>query len=99
MTNSEKAAEIAQVLGIDISSDSSKLECKGGKFTVRREYYWRPKASPQEFFDNTLAKLEIKYGKENVQACKYGDVWKSFKGGEGVKKNSHYFMEFKINGY
>lgn len=84
--------EIKTFLGIT-SEDPGVLSLSKGTFTLRREYYWRPKKSPEEFFAPTLAKLQEKYNVTNVE---YGDKFTSFKGGESVTKNSHFSMKFRV---
>lgn len=89
-----KLAELSDFLGIDTSSDSGKFTFSKGFYTIRKEYYWTPKRTPEESFKSTLEKLQEKYIVSDVE---YGDKYQSFKGGEGVKKNSHYWMRFKLN--
>lgn len=85
--------EIAQVLEMGLS-DPGKLErSKSGVFTCRKEYYWLPKKSAEDSFAPQVAKLEA--AGFTLTAIEYGDKYASFKGGEGVKKNSHYWMKFK----
>lgn len=85
--------EIGQVLEMDLT-DPGKLErSKSGVFTYRKEYYWRPKKTEQESFAPQVAKLEAAgFALTDIE---YGDKYTSFKGGEGVKKNSHYWMKFR----
>lgn len=90
--------QVADVLGIDISQDSGKLEKRSGKFILRREYFWRPPAEPLAYFSNAISKLQACFGFESMEVIEAGDKWQSFKGGEGVKKNAHYFLIFKIKG-
>lgn len=84
---------IKQVLGIT-SNDPGVLSLSKGTFTLRREYYWRPKSTPADFFATTVVKLQV--AGFTVTNIEYGDVYKAFKGGEGVKKNSHYLLRFKV---
>lgn len=60
-------------------------------FKIRREFYWKSTKSLEEIFAKTLEKLKEHFIISNV---KYGEVWKSFKGGEGVDNNSHHWMTF-----
>lgn len=84
--------EIAQVLEMDLS-DPGKIErSNAGVFTIRKEYYWRPKRTEEESFAPQLAKLRATFEVTDVE---YGDKYTSFKGGEGVKRNSHYWMKFR----
>lgn len=46
-----------------------------------------------DFFAPTLAKLLEKYTVTNVQ---YGDKYVSFKGGQSVTKNSHFWMKCRV---
>ena len=87
--------EIAQVLEMDLG-DPGKLErSKAGVFTYRKEYYWRPRKSEQESFAPQVAKLEA--AGFTLSDIEYGDKYTSFKGGEGVKRNSHYWMKFRAS--
>jgi hypothetical protein len=83
---------IANILGIT-STDPGVLTLSKGTFTLRREYYYR-RSSPEEFFAPTIAKLQA--AGYTVTHTAYGDKFTSFKGGEGVKKNSHYWLMFKL---
>lgn len=87
--------EVAAVLEMDLSDDPTKIErSKAGVFTIRKEYYWRPKKTEEESFAPQVEKL--KAAGFTVSGLEYGDKYTSFKGGEGVKKNSHYWMKFKV---
>lgn len=87
--------EVATVLEMDLTDDPTKIErSKAGVFTIRKEYYWRPKKTEEESFAPQLVKLQAA-GLE-VTAVEYGDKYTSFKGGEGAKRNSHYWMKFRV---
>lgn len=81
-----KALEIA-------SDDPGTLTLSKGFFTLRRGYYWRPKKTPEETFEATLQKLQA--AGFTVADVEYGDHYAAFRGGESVKKNSHYWMKFR----
>lgn len=89
-------ADVAKVLEIDISGDSGKLEKKAGKFILRIGYYWHPRADPKDYFASTISKLQACFGFDSMEIIEAGDKWQSFKGGKPVKKNSHYFLIFKV---
>jgi len=84
--------EIAQILCLSPDRDPDQLTLSSGKFTIRKGYYWTPNRSPEEFFSKTLFRLENLF---EISDVTYGDNYKSFNGGEGIKKNSHYWMKFK----
>lgn len=89
--------QLAELIGLDISegSDKTRLErSQKGVFTRRMEYYWRPKRTPEECFQKMITTLTEKGFKVNV--IEYGDHYTSFKGSQGVKKNSHYFVKFTV---
>ncbi len=84
----EELKKFLDVTGKDV------LTGKGKKFTLRKEYFWTPKKTPEESFAPTVAKLtEAGYKLSKIE---YGNKYKSFKGGESVKNNSHYWMTFTI---
>ncbi len=82
--------KIFELLGL---SDPDTLTASKGIFTLRREYYWRPKKEPLEAFTPTIEKLAA--AGITIEVIETGDKWASFKGGQSVKKNSHYWMKFK----
>lgn len=85
--------EIAKVLDCDLTDDPSKISrSRDGLFTFRREYFWRPKRPPAESFVAQLEKLSAAFSISDVD---YGDIFQSFKGGRGVKWNSHFYMTFR----
>lgn len=88
--------ELIEVLGLDkesVKNDPGLITLSAGKFTLRREYYWRPRGTPEEVFAKTLAKLkEAGYEVSNIE---YGNKYNPFRGGEGVKHNAHYWLNFK----
>ncbi|TXI89790.1 MAG: hypothetical protein E6Q36_02680 [Chryseobacterium sp.] len=86
--------QVAEVLGLTEDCDPGCLTLSSGVFTYRRGYYWTPKSSPEEFFKKTLEKL---FDKFDVNSILYGDNYKSFNGFGGIKKNSHYWMKFKVS--
>ncbi len=85
--------DIAKAIGLSDGRDPDTLSLSKGVFTLRKSYYWRPKKTPEESFENTIALLvEAGY---TVQS-EFGDHYAAFKGGESLKKNSHYWMKFKV---
>lgn len=88
-------ADIAKALDLDISDDPSKLTLSKGYFTLRREYYWRPRKTEQESFAPTVQKLQE--AGFQLSDISYGDHYAAFRGGEGVKKNSHIWIKFKAD--
>ncbi len=75
------------------SSDPGHLTLSNGKFTLRRGYYYRLRNTPEECFARTIDKLTAAGFSVSHIVC--GDKWTAFRGGEGVRKNSHIWMEFK----
>lgn len=67
---------------------------KAGNFIFRKGYYYRHGMDSQQYADRiskNLTALGIKF-----QVLGDGDHWASFKGGAGVKQNSHWWVEVKI---
>jgi hypothetical protein len=88
--------EIAAILEMDLTDDPTKITAtRTGIITVRKEYYWRPKKSPEESFAPQLQKLQA--AGLTLEKVEYGDKFASFKGAEGVAKNSHYWMKFSAS--
>ena len=87
--------EVATALGLDLTGDPSKLTLSAGTFTLRKEYFWRPKTTEEASFLPNVERL-TNAGFE-VTVIEYGDHFASFKGGESVKKNSHRWMKFKVS--
>ncbi len=91
-------SEIAELLSIDISDNRGKLELsKAGVFTYRVGYFWRPKHTPEQWATTFEKRLkEIFAGTFNVKVIEAGDKWAPFRGSEGIKKNSHYWVKFTV---
>ena len=88
--NTPTRDEVAKIVEME-GEDNCTLGA--GKFTLRKEYYWTPKRTPEESFKPQLEKLQA--AGFTVTNIEYGDKYASFKGGESLKKNSHYWMKFK----
>lgn len=86
--------EVLAALEIPADADKDKLTLSAGTFTLRKEYFWRPKTTEQASFLPNVERL--KAAGFEVAVIEYGDHFTSFKGGEGVKKNSHRWMKFKV---
>ncbi len=91
MTNKNTLEKLKTLLG---AHSQDQLTFSNGRFTLRKGYYWRSKQTPEESFAKALAKLtEAGYKVKNVE---YGDHYTNFKGGESVKKNSHFWLKFSL---
>ena len=86
--------ELAKDLDISLEDDKGKLTLSKGVFTLRKEYYWRPRVTPEESFAKNVEIIQGKGYTVTVVEC--GDKFAAFRGGEGVKKNSHYWMQFRV---
>lgn len=87
--------EIAKIIGRDIGDDPDIITINNKSVcTLRIGYYWRPKRTPEECFQLQLEQLRMS-GFE-LSDIEFGDNFTSFKGGECIKKNSHYWVKFKI---
>ena len=97
-TKSTKATheEIASALGLDLKEDPTKISSsRSGVFTIRKGYYRTPGRTPEQSFVPQLEKLQAAgFIVENIE---YGNKYAAFKGGEGVVKNSHYWMKFSAS--
>lgn len=82
--------DVADVLNINLQEDDA-LSLSKGVFTLRHGYYWRPKLSSYEWFLPTIERLKTVY---DVMLIDTGDHWAVFQGGEGIRKNSHYWAKF-----
>lgn len=85
--------QVSEVLQLSENCDPQCLSLSSGVFTYRKGYYWTPSVAPIEFFRKNLQKLSEKF---DVTDVIYGDNYHPFRGGEGIKKNSHYWMKFKV---
>lgn len=81
-----KASEIESIL-------HNPTKVNRGVYTVAKPYYYRM-IKAEDFKNSVIEKL-----KENnieVELVGYGDLFKAFRGGEGVWKQSHFWVKFKI---
>lgn len=86
--------EIADVFGLSQDSDPDKLTFSKDVFTFRKGYYWSSRKPLEEIFENNVKQLaDAGFLAEDLT---FGDHYATFKGGEGIKKNSHYWMKFKV---
>ena len=97
-TKSTKATreEIASALGSELKEDPTKISSdRSGVFTIRKGYYRTPGRTPEQSFASQLEKLqEAGFIIKNIE---YGNKYATFKGGEGVINNSHYWMKFSAS--
>lgn len=76
-----------------LSSQEDGLTYGRGFFTRRCGYFWTPKCSPEEYFAKQKGMLER--AGLILSDVSYGDIWKTLKGGAGIKNNSHFWMKFR----
>ena len=68
-----------------------------GEFTIARSYFYRP-LSLVAWKDKTLSRIAAKLEPMGfkVEYVDCGDVWKAFKGGQPVWKQSHFWLKIKV---
>jgi hypothetical protein len=92
MSSKISREEVYSALGL---TSGDNLSFSQGVWTLRMEYYWRSNRSDQERWQGSIDKLrECGF---TVVVVEYGDHYASFKGGASVKRNSNYFMRFKLS--
>ncbi len=89
--------EIVKVLGLSNPNNLEEKKKPKNTFIFYKEYYWRPKCSPEESFVSFVTDLKVAFGEANVKVLECGDKWKPFAGGKPAKDNSHYFIKFTIS--
>ena len=86
--------EVAEALGDSSWTDKpGRMSLRNGVFTMRKGYYYRHGANAESVFKSNLEKLNAAFDVTDVD---YGDHYASFKSGEGILKNSYWWMSFKL---
>lgn len=90
MTTTTTNAKFRNVLEEHFSS----VSLRNGEWTVRQPFFYRHNGSPEGVWQK-LVKLS---GELNVTftMIDMGEVWKPFKGGAPVTKQSHWFVKFRV---
>jgi len=90
------AKEIRTILHENFGSNDDKGHVtnhrKEGEWTVRRGYFYKHGRS-EEDLEKDIRKLF------RIQVVDKGDHWATFKGSEGVRKNSYFWVRFKVLQY
>ena len=68
-----------------------KISRSKGAFIARKSFFYR--------FDNTVDKYVdiVKKLIPNVKIIDSGEVWKPFKGGAPIEKQSHWYVKFTVD--
>lgn len=75
-------------------SDPESLTFSKGFFTFRKGYFYTHGKTADQVFVNTVEKLNA--AGFTVTDVEFGDKYAPFRGGENVKRNSHWWMKCKI---
>ena len=67
---------------------------KEGNFVIRRGFYYRHGGTPEQLAERVLATCKQHDIPAVLVSC--GEEWMPFKGGAGVAKNSHWWVEIKV---
>lgn len=76
--------QVREALDVDSAS------VKNGVFTVRRGFFYR-----HGFTADALA-ASVKRAFPTAKVLDSGEVWKPFRGGAPVSKQSHWFVKFEV---
>lgn len=79
---------------LDLISCDSLSKNKAGNWVARKEFFYT-NGRTADGYASTIYR-DITNGKGNVVILDQGEVWKPFKGGAPVSKQSHWWVEFKI---
>lgn len=83
-------AQVKQLVHADMVS-----RLRNGNILIRKGYFYRGNASACSFASNIKEQLDIQNINAKIVGC--GDQWASFKGGKGVKANSHFWVEIGVD--
>ena len=67
-----------------------KISKKSGIFTVRKGFFYTHGYTAKKYRD------AVKKALPDAQIIDYSEVWKAFKGGASIERQSHWFVKFKI---
>jgi hypothetical protein len=75
----------------------SPVKVSKGEFTIARPYFYRP-SSLTDWKEKALLKITATLEPMGfkVEYVDCGDVWKAFKGGSPVWKQSHFWLKIKV---
>lgn len=82
-------ASIRQAVTADMVS-----RLRNGNIMIRKGYFYRGKQDEYAVARSITQQLELHDIAVKVVKC--GDHWASFKGGKGVKNNSHFYVEIAV---
>ncbi len=64
-----------------------------GAFTFRRGFYYRHGFTSEQLVEKLRSQLP-----DNIQIIDSGEIWKDFRGGAPLAKQSHWYVTIKIPG-
>ncbi len=71
---------------------------KNGNFIARKSFFYRQGLTTEVFVAAVKAKFPLKIVDKSydIEVMDCGQVWKPFKGGASIEKQSHWYVEFKL---
>lgn len=78
-----------------LSGVADSVSCRNGVWTARRGFYYHLGGSTEKFVVDVRNALLAKGLTGQLEDS--GEVWKPFKGGASLAKQSHWFVKFNLN--
>lgn len=78
-----------------VTADTKGFSPKTGNWTFRREFFYRHGCNAQDFANRISAQLLAADISHSIVDC--GEHNAPFKGGAGVRANSHWWVQIKVS--